>query len=901
MAKILYLIDGHSQLYQAYWAIKGELSSPSGVPTRAVFGFTNMLRRVLDEHPEYVAVAFDTGKPTFRHQVYPEYKANRPPMPEDLVGQIGYVERILEAWGIPVLKAEGYEADDVIGTLARRAAEEGLEVRILTRDKDVLQLLGPHVAVYDNTKDEIITAEDLKEDKGITPEQVVDWLGLAGDSSDNVPGVPGIGEKTSLALVQEFGSLEAVLENVEKVPGKKRKENLREFADQARLSRQLVTLDCDVPLEVDLEQMRFTGGDREALLAIFRELGFQKFLGELTATVQDQRGTYELVTPETFEAFVEKLSRQKAFALDLETTSLRPMTADIVGIAFSWEAGTGFYLPVRGPSLEASRLLEPGMVLERLKPILEDPDVALWGQNLKYDSLVLRRHGVRLTNVTFDCLLAAYLIDPDGPHGLDNLALRYLQYKPIPISALIGTGRNQKTMDQVPLASVAEYACEDADLVVKLKAVLEPRLGELGLEELFRDVELPLSGVLEEMEFQGIRVDTEVLAELSRTFGSRMAELKEKIYESSGEEFNIDSTKQLGVILFEKLGLPRLKKTKTGYSTDASVLTRLAQLHELPRLVLAHRALSKLKGTYVDALPQLVNPETGRVHASFSQTVAATGRLSCSDPNLQNIPIRSDEGGQIRRAFVPGEEGWVLLSADYSQIELRILAHLCGDSALRDVFQRGGDVHRFVASQIFAVPEEEVTYEQRSRAKATSFGVIYGLSPYGLSAQIGVGQDEAREFIDAYFERYPGVEDFIRRTLKEASQRGYVTTILNRRRYVSGVTPGRLRNLGQAARVAVNAGVQGSAADMIKVAMNRIHRRIITEKRPSRLLVQIHDELLFELPEESLDEEARMVEEEMRQAIPLSVPVVVNLEAGPNWLETDAFELQATSASAVEG
>jgi len=607
--------------------------------------------------------------------------------------------------------------------------------------------------------------------------------------------------------------------------------------------------------------------------------------------VAEQRGSYELVTPDSFDAFFEELSRREAFAFDLETTSTRPMEAELVGLSFSWKPGTGYYLPVRGPALEANRLLDGEMVLQRLRPILESPKVAKWGQNTKYDTLVLRRRGIRVAGVTFDCLLAAYLLDPDSPHGLDSLAVRYLQYKPIPIKSLIGTGKKQKTMDQVPLAVVCEYACEDADLVVRLKAEFEPRLKELGLEELFREVELPLRQVLEEMEFLGIRVDTEVLAGLSATFGSRMAELERQIHDLAGEPFNVDSTKQLAHILFEKLGLPPVKKTKTGYSTDASVLSRLAPLHELPRLVLEHRALSKLKGTYVDALPQLVNPATGRIHASFSQTVAATGRLSCSDPNLQNIPIRSDEGGQIRRAFIPGEPGWVLLSADYSQIELRILAHLSGDAALREVFLRGGDVHRFVAGQIFGIAEEEVTYEQRRRAKAVSFGVIYGLSPYGLSASIGVSVPEAREFIDAYFDRYPGVEAFMHRTLQEAKDRGYVTTILNRRRYVSGVRLPKGRNFGSAERVAINAGVQGSAADMIKVAMNAIYDRTRREDRPSRLLVQIHDELLFELPPQAVADEARVVEGEMRRAIELSVPVEVNLEVGPNWLEMEPLTL----------
>ncbi len=893
MAKTLYLIDGHSQLYQAYWAIRGELSSPAGVPTRAVYGFTNMLRRILNQHPDYVAVVFDTGKPTFRHQKYPDYKADRPPMPDDLIVQIEYVEKVLKALDIPILRVEGYEADDVIGTLARRIAREGLEVRILTRDKDLLQLLGPHVAIYDNTKDRLVTAEDLLEEKGIAPGQVVDWLGLAGDTSDNVPGVPGIGDKTALALIQEFGSMEEVLANVEKVSGKKRRENLRQFADQARLSRELVTIDTDVSVEAELEQMRFTGGDREELLRLFRELGFQRFLDEMTVTVEEDRGAYELITPDTLDDFVHRLSRQTAFAFDLETTSTRPMAAELVGLSFSWKAGTGYYLPVRGPALEASQLLDGDMVLERLRPILESEEVAKWGQHVKYDSLVLRRRGIRVAGVTFDCLLAAYLLDPDSPHGLDSLSVRYLQYQPIPIKSLIGTGKKQKTMDQVPLAAVSQYACEDADLVVRLKEVLEPRLKELGLAELFEEVELPLSAVLEEMEFQGVRVATQVLGELSRSFGERIEQLETQIHSSAGEAFNVDSTKQLGRILFDKLGLPRVKKTKTGYSTDASVLMRLASRHELPRLVLEHRALSKLKGTYVDSLPQLVNPATGRIHASFSQTVAATGRLSCRDPNLQNIPIRTDEGGQIRRAFVPGEPGWVLLSADYSQIELRILAHLSGDTALREVFLRGGDVHRFVAGQILGVPEEEVTYEQRRQTKAVSFGVIYGLSPYGLSSSIGVSVSEAREFIDAYFDRYPGVEAFIRRTLTEAKERGYVTTILNRRRYVPGVQIPRGRNFGQAERVAINAGVQGSAADMIKVAMNAIHRRIRREGRPSRLLVQIHDELLFELPADTVATEARAVEEEMRRAVELDVPVEVNLEVGPNWLEMEPLRLGA--------
>ncbi len=893
MPDTLYLVDGHSHIYQAFYAIRNsDLFAPDGQPVNAAYGFALMLRRILRRKPTYIAVVFDTGAPTFRHEQYKEYKANRPPMPDDLAQQIPLIREIVDAYDISVVELPGYEADDLIGTLAKRASKRGIDTLILTRDKDALQLLDEHIAIYDNKKDVLVDAEALRQTKDITPAQVVEYLALAGDSTDNVPGVPGIGEKTALTLIQQFGSMEAVFANIEKVRGPKMRENLQKYAQQASLSRRLVTIDTAAPVEDDLEKLRYKGENRQQLLALFKRLAFRSFLKDMVISAEDRKATYNLVaTPSAFKRFLQKLEAQTGFALDLETTSTFPLRAEVVGLAFAWEAGEGFYLPVRAPLGE--KMLALDEVVAKLKPILESPKIDKWGQNLKYDALVLRNHGVRLGGISFDAMIASYVLDPSRRrHNLDELAAEHLSYKTTPISDLIGKGRKQKRMDEVPTKLVAEYAGEDAEVSLRLKEELGGRLEDQSLQKLYQEVELPLLSVLEEMEWQGIRVNPEPLADLGQELEARLERLSEDIFQKAGKRFNIGSPKQLQEVLFKQLRLPTVKKTKTGYSTDNEVLQELAYYHELPSLVFEHRQLSKLKSTYVEALPRMVHPRTGRIHASFNQTVTATGRLSSSDPNLQNIPTGReptadgsvDPGGRIREAFIP-EEGHQFLSADYSQIELRLLAHFSQDERLLDAFARGEDIHNYVAAQIYGVDGSEVTPRMRRVAKAVNFGIIYGLSPYGLSRTIRVSVEDATKFIEGYYQRHPGVEKLLEDILREAKEKGYVSTILGRRRQIGGIRSTQGHNLNASERAAINTVMQGSAADLIKVAMINIHRRIGREKRPSRMLLQIHDELLFEVPESDVQKETEVVAKEMTEALHLRVPVEVHTKAGRNWLE----------------
>ncbi|KPJ62168.1 MAG: hypothetical protein AMS15_04860 [Planctomycetes bacterium DG_23] len=888
MPKRFFLIDGHSHLYQAFYAIKN-LTSPQGEPVNAVYGFTAMIRKLLREkQPDYIAVVFDSRGPTFRHQEFEDYKATRKPMPEDMAPQIPLIKEVLEALGIAVFAKQGFEADDIIGTLAKYAEKEGVETLIVTRDKDVDQLLSPLVKKYDSKTDQVYDQEALKEEKRIEPRQVTDMMALAGDTSDNVPGVPGIGPKTALELVREFGDLESVLSHIDKISGKKRREMLEEFSEQARKCLGLVKIDTDVPLEVDFDECRLKERDDEHLKVIFRRLGFRRFLSELyeepVLFPPEEKARYNLVdTPELFQEFFAQLKKTGAFSFDIETTSPSPLQAELVGISLCWKEGEAHYLPVMAPAGEKHLKLEE--VLSGLSPILGDEKIPKYGQNIKYDLLVLRNYGVEVKGVEFDTMVASYLIDPGKRrHNLDDLAKEYLRQRTIPLTELIGE-KKTGSLAEVSTRRVAEYSGEDAEVVFRLVGKMRPRLEKLELAALLAEVEMPLVEVLVEMEWNGVAIDSQILARMSEEMGQEMDGLRQKIYAEAGEEFNIDSTQQLGQILFDKLGLPRLKRTKTTYSTEASVLERLAPLHTLPGLVLEYRGLSKLKSTYIDALPRMVSSRTGRIHASFNQTVTATGRLSSSDPNLQNIPIRTALGRTIRQAFVPGEEGMCLLTADYSQIELRILAHLSQDETLLQAFRRGEDIHAFVASEVFGVRASEVTPEMRRRAKAVNFGVIYGQSPFGLARALGISLEEAAHFIDAYFQRYPGVERFLENILKEAQENGFVTTMLKRRRFISGIKNIKGRNRNLAERTAINTVCQGSAADLIKVAMNNIHKRIKEETRPSRMILQIHDELVFELPEEAVEEEQRMIEKEMAEALPLSVPVKVNVAVGKNWLE----------------
>jgi len=906
MPESLYLIDGHAQIYRCYYAPFRELSAPSGEPTKATYVFCQMLLSLYRQRrPDYLAMVIDTAEiPLFRADLLATYKANRPPPPEDLAPQKERILQILEAIGVPVLSAPGYEADDVIATIVHQLADEDLEIFLVSRDKDLEQLLSDRVRLYDAHKDEVIGPAELKAQKGLAPEQVVDALALMGDVTDNVPGVPGIGPKTAAKLINKYGSAEAVVEHADELSPKLAR-NVRAFAPNLALAKELVRLRDDAPVSLRLEDARFRGLPVEVLRPIFEELGFFRLLEQLQADESStdasgqaggaqaavakpaaDAGRYELVDrPDKLADLADQLARQPAFALDTETTGLNPVAADLVGIAFSWRAGQGYYVPVRAAVGDVIPLQQ---VRERLGPILADPRIKKCGQNLKYDLVVLRCAGMEVNGVDFDTLVASALLDAGREsHRLDRLAAEVLGYKTTPLSDLIGKGRGQVTLDQLDTKRVCQYAAEDADIAWRLKEVFAPRLKDAGLDELFCRTEMPLVEVLAEMEYNGVALDTAVLAQMSNALADRLSQLSRRIYEYVGHEFNIDSTKQLSEVLFDELKLRVVKKTKTGRSTDAETLAVLAweTNHPVPRLVLEYRELSKLKSTYVDALPEAICEKTGRVHASFHQTGTSTGRLSSSDPNLQNIPIRTDTGRQIRRAFVPGRKDHVLLTADYSQIELRVLAHFCRDEALLNAFYEDKDIHAFVASQVFDVPIDAVTREQRARAKAVNFGIIYGQTPYGLSRQTGMSVTEARQFIARYFRRYPGIQRFVDECIDQVKRCGFVQTILGRRRRIEGIHSRNRQRAALAARLAVNTVVQGSAADLIKQAMVNIHRRIKQERRPSRMLIQVHDELVFELPREAVEAEAEMIRHEMTSAIPLNVPIRVDLAWGPNWLE----------------
>ncbi|MFC1596676.1 DNA polymerase I [Planctomycetota bacterium] len=902
----VYVIDSHSLIYQVFHALP-EMTSPQGEPVGAVYGFARDVLYLLEaKKPDYLFCAFDLPGKTFRHQLFGEYKIQRSAMPDDLVPQIGSIRRLIDALGVPALGCESFEADDLLATVARITEELGGQCLLVTGDKDCRQLISDRVGVYNIRKDQVFDSQAVEAEWGITPEQVVDFQALVGDSVDNVPGVPLIGPKLAGQLLQQYGTLDEVLDHAEEVSGKKRRQNLIEGREQALLSRELVRLDQHVPVAIDWSGGRVGGIDRDRVLGLFGEFGFRS-LGQKIDALEGAPATkepeiepeYRLVdTPQALEAFLVELRGQKCISFDTETkniskqwsTKVWPRWSEIVGFSFAWQRDEAWYLPVRSPAGEPC--LDPVETLEALRPVLEDPAIEKVGQNLKYDMIVLRSAGVELAGVAFDTMVASYLLEAgERNHNLDDLALRYLNHTTIKISDLIGKGKSQKRMDEVPVRQVADYAGEDALLPLRLRPILSERLREWGLETLWTDLERPLIDVLVELEHNGIKIDVDRLAELSRRHAERIDALEGEIYDLAGREFNIASPKQLQEVLFREQGLPVQKKTKTGPSTDAGVLEDLARLgHPLPAKIIEYRQVAKLKGTYVDALPEMVHPETGRVHASFNQVVAATGRLSSSDPNLQNIPVRTEAGREIRSAFVPGEDGWVLLAADYSQIELRVLAHFSGDERLAAAFAQDEDIHARVAGQVFGVPLEEVTREMRRKAKAVNFGVIYGQSPFGLAKQLGIDQQEAAEFIDAYFEGYPGIEKFLQEVLVQCSKSGYVSTILGRRRAIRGVRadPGGPRNFAE--RTAVNTVIQGSAADLIKQAMIATHRRLGHERFPARILLQIHDELIFEVPTEKRHDLAQLVSEEMVGAGQLDVPLKVDVKAGPNWADAEPLD-----------
>jgi len=890
----LYLVDVYNLIFQVFHAIP-PMTGPKGQPTNAVFGFTRDLMNLLEKQPSHLVCAMDISGPGVRNDIYEEYKANRSEMPEDLRPQIPLIEDVIAGLNIPAVSCSGWEADDVIATLTKRAVEAGMDVCIVTSDKDNRQLIGPKVRMYNSRKDKFLDEKGLIEDWGIRPDQVIDYQALVGDSVDNIPGIPLVGPKKAKKLIEEFGHLDEILANAEKVSGKKLKENLVNFADQARISRELVTLNQDLPLDFDLESARVSEPSREKLLQLFQDLGFRRLTEQMQSELAGEKPqdkierTWEKIdTPAKFQKFLKDLKQQNKFCVDLETTSLDARSAEIVGWAISWRIGQGYYLPVQGPS--GQKTLDSQDVAEALSPLLADPDITIVNQNIKYDMIVMKRIGLEVHGLGVDPMVGDYLLDAGArSHSLNTLAEKYLDHRMIPISDLIGSGKKQKQMFEIDVEKAAEYAAEDADISFELAGIIEARLKEENLYDLYWDLERPLIHVLADMEFLGIRVDPAELQQQSEELGGRLEILMHEIYELAGEEFNIDSPKQLRGILFDKLGLPVQKRTKTGPSTDQEVLETLAALHELPEKIIEHRQLSKLKGTYLDTLPELINQETGRIHASFNQVVAATGRLSSSDPNLQNIPIRREEGRRIRKAFLPGRDGWKLLCADYSQIELRMLAHFSRDPELVKAYQEGLDIHTAVAAEVFNLDPEEVDKEERRIAKAVNFGVIYGQSPFGLAKALGIPQAEAAEFIENYFTQFHRVEEFLLELLKDCADKGYAETILGRRREISGIRQleGRQRNMPE--RTAINTVIQGSAADLIKQAMINVAARLKEEPELGNLLLQIHDELVFEFPHDQLEPLASLVRKEMESAMELDIPLVVDLAAGFNWYDLESL------------
>ena len=916
MAKKLYIIDGHAHIYAAYYApMRQQLTSPAGEPTKATYIFTTLLYGLIQrQNPDMLVVAMDSKAPTFRVEIYHDYKANRPPMPDDMPVQIDRIEQILEAMNIPLFRLDGFEADDIIGTLAKKASADGIDTYICSKDKDILQLLDEHISTFDIKTDTCMGAAAMLEQMGIKPSQFIDCLALQGDTSDNVPGVPDVGPKTALDWLRKYGSIENIYKHIDEIKGK-RADNLRKFKDNLTLSKTLVTIDCNIPMEIDYDALAVKKFNEAKLAQIFTELGFNRLLTQLglastsvtqpaaagvpmvtdrldkPTSAQTVSHDYQLIdTQKKFDSFLTGLKKQKLVALDTETTAINAMRADLVGISFAWPAKGGqkaFYLPVKAPL--GQKHLDITEVRRKLAPILADESVKKIGQNIKYDMLVLQNARMPIKGVYFDTMVASYCLDPSlRGHSMDKMALDFLNYQCIPISALIGKGKNQLTFDMVDTAAACEYAAEDADITFQLYIYLKDRLeNQPQLMKLFQEVEMPLVPVLTAIEYNGVSLDTALLKKMSGELAAELKTLTEQIYEHTGADFNIDSPKQLAEVLFDKLNLKSIRTGKAGRSTDAAVLEQLADQHPIVELILQYRTLSKLKNTYVDKLPSLINPRTNRVHASFNQTITATGRLSSSDPNLQNIPIRTELGSKVRSAFIPKNKSDCILRADYSQIELRLLAHFSKDQALMAAFAADQDIHRFVASQIFNVPIEDVTSEMRSRCKAVNFGIIYGQGAFGLSRSIGMSQAEAKKFIDDYFARYSSIRKFMDSCIDAAKHTGYAETILHRRRKITNINNRNANKRAQAERLAINTVIQGSAADLIKVAMLNIQRKIETELLPVKLILQIHDELVFELPADQANKYSQWIAKEMTSAIKLDVPQKVDITYGPTWLGTE--------------
>ncbi|MGD0337717.1 MAG: DNA polymerase I [Bacteroidota bacterium] len=899
----MFLFDGMALAYRAYFAfINRPLMNSKGENTSAIYGFVSFLNKVLDEeHPDHIAVVFDTKEPTFRHVKYPQYKATREKMPDDMSSQMEKLKDVVRAYNIPLLEVPGYEADDIMGTLARRAEKEGVLTYLVTGDKDFMQLISPLIKMYRPGKMgndlEIVAENEVTEKFGVQPDRVIDVLALTGDKSDNVPGVPGIGEKTAIPLIQRFGSLDEVYTHLDDIEQKGTREKLKTHRDLAFLSKELVTIHTEVPLDINFHTLRAAKKDIEKLTTLFTALEFRTLVRKLKEAPQEDqtlvfeapkplldntsdRHQYKIISngPDLI-ALCKQLSQQALLCIDTETTSTDAMIAELVGVSLAVAEREAVFIPVGIGGIPLSSLKN------HLGPVLENPSIKKIGQNIKYDALVLAQHGMRVNRIAFDTMVASYVIRPDGKHNLDALAEEYLSYKMISYDDLVGTGKSRVDIRQVPLERLATYAAEDADFTLRLFPVLQERLEKQSMTKLCEEIEFPLIPVLTEMELTGVRLDVPFLAYMSKDLERQLDQLVHRIYEQAGEEFNINSTQQLGVILFEKLKLPTVRKTKTGFSTDVQVLESLRLAHPIVELMLEYRTLTKLKSTYIDALPKLIHPGTGRVHTSFNQTIAATGRLSSSDPNLQNIPIRTEMGREIRKAFIPGSENMVIMSADYSQIELRVMAHMSDDPGLQEAFRNREDIHASTAAKVFGVEQAEITRDMRRKAKEVNFGIMYGIGPYGLATRLEISQSEAREIIDRYFVRFPKVSQYIHDTKNFARQRGYVETLSGRRRYLPNINNKNRTVREFEERAAINMPIQGTAADMIKRAMIEIHQRMINGALQSKMLLQVHDELVFEVPTSEERQMRALVEECMKTTQLLSVPLEIEIGVGKNWLE----------------
>ena len=876
----LYLIDGNSYIYRAYYAIR-QLSNSKGFPTNALFGFTNMLFKILKEkNPDAVAISFDSPEPTERHKLYEDYKAQRPEAPDDLLQQIPHIRRIVAAFSIPVFEIPGYEADDILGTIAQKASEQGMDVYIVTSDKDMLQIVDERVKIYDPMKDRMLDSEYVKDRYGILPGRITEFMALTGDPVDNIPGVKGIGQKTAKDLLKEFSSIDSLLVNADKIKKQKVRTLIEDNKDLIKLSEKLATLDTSVPLNIDFKALHAKEPDWSLLLDLFREFEFGSLMKLIPRETGSERKCEIVLTGERLEEIVSCIENH--FAFDTETTGKNPMSAHLVGIALCYEKGSAFYIPVAHSYQGSPKQMNKETLIHVLSKFFEDEAISKTGHNMKFDIMMLGQEGIRVYGYLYDTMIASYLLHSNKPvHSLEETALSHLSYRKKSFQEVL---QKRFSFAEVPLEDAGPYSCDDASLSFELKSVLFKRLDEAALAKIYKDIEMPLIHVLADVESNGIKVDVEKLREISKQLEREIDGIKRRVYFLAGEEFNINSPKQLSTVLFHNLGFKPGKKTKTGFSTQMGVLEELAATHELPREILAYRSLNKLKTTYIDVLPTLLNPRTGRIHTSFNQAATATGRLSSSEPNLQNIPVRGEWGRRIREAFI-AEKHNLLLSADYSQIELRILAHLSKDQGFIEAFRNGLDIHARTASEIFDVPLDSISPDHRRIAKTVNFGIIYGMSPFGLSAALNISIDDAKNYIDQYFARHPGIKLYMEKTISEAKERGYVVTLFGRKRAVPEVKSKNAAVRQQGERLAINSPIQGTAADMIKLAMTHIWSEFNASKLKTKMILQVHDELLFEVPQEELDQAVAVIKNGMEEAVSLSVPVSVGINYGKNWAE----------------